>query len=217
MKSKIIPSSRVPFAAALLLAACLWIPGRLAAQEHSDYAFGADLSFLKQMEDRGTRFKDAGVEKPGLQIFRDHGYNWIRLRLCVEPVANGLPNDLAYTLAMAKQARALGFKFFLTFHYANGWADPRNEPTPRAWRDLAPDALVEQVFMYTSNAIAAFRDAGVMPDMVGIGNEVSNGFFMPTGQIAGELGHVRRAPLRGHQRRGRGARQQPPPENPDPR
>ena len=135
MKSKIIPSTRAQFAAALLLAACLGIPGRMAAQEHSDYAFGADLSFLKQMEDRGTKFKDAGVEKPGLQIFRDHGYNWIRLRICVEPVSGGLPNDLAYTLAMAKQARALGFKFFLTFHYANDWADPRNDPTPRAWRE----------------------------------------------------------------------------------
>ena len=183
MKSKIIPSTRAQFAAALLLAACLGIPGRLLAQEHSDYAFGADLSFLKQMEDRGIKFKDAGVEKPGLQIFRDHGYNWIRLRICVEPVSGGLPNDLAYTLAMAKQARALGFKFFLTFHYANDWADPRNEPTPRAWRDLSPDALVEQVFIYTSNTIAAFRDAGVMPDMVGIGNEVSNGFFMPQGKL----------------------------------
>lgn len=155
----------------------------LRAQEHSDYAFGADLSYLKQLEDGGTKFKDAGVAKPGLQIFRDHGYNWVRLRICVEPVSRGLPNDLAYTLALAKDIRALGFKFFLTFHYANGWADPRNEPTPAAWNTLAPDALVEQVFTYTRDTIAAFREAGLMPDMVGIGNEVSNGFFMPVGKL----------------------------------
>jgi arabinogalactan endo-1,4-beta-galactosidase len=73
MKIKIFPSTCARFAAALLLAVCVWIPGRLLAQEHSDYAFGADVSFLKQMEDRGIKFKDAGVEKPGLQIFRDHG------------------------------------------------------------------------------------------------------------------------------------------------
>ncbi len=155
----------------------------IRAQEHSDYAFGADLSFLKQQEDGGVKFKDGGVERPGLQIFRDHGYNWIRLRICVEPVGRGLPNDLAYTLAMAKSARALGFKFFLTFHYSNDWADPRNEPTPVAWRGLGPEALIEQVFAYTRDTIAAFRDAGLMPDMVGVGNEITNGFCMPVGKL----------------------------------
>ncbi|MBZ5623872.1 MAG: glycosyl hydrolase 53 family protein [Acidobacteriia bacterium] len=45
----------------------------------ADYAVGADLSFLKQAEDRGTVFKDNNEGKPGLQIFKDHGYNWIRL------------------------------------------------------------------------------------------------------------------------------------------
>jgi arabinogalactan endo-1,4-beta-galactosidase len=134
MKSKFIPSTRAQIVTVFLLAVCFWIPERLVAQEHTDYAFGADVSFLKQMEDRGTKFKDGGVEKPGLQILRDHGYNWIRLRICVEPVGAGLPNDLAYTLAMAKQARALGFKFFLTFHYANDWADPRNDHAPRLAR-----------------------------------------------------------------------------------
>ena len=86
------------------LVGLLLLAGGARAQEHTDYAFGADVSFLKQQEDRGVKFKDAGVEKPGLQILRDHGYNWIRLRLCVEPVTRGLPNDLAYTLALAKEA-----------------------------------------------------------------------------------------------------------------
>lgn len=42
------------------------------------YAIGADLSFLKSAEDSGIRFKDGGVVKPGLDIFRDHGYDWSR-------------------------------------------------------------------------------------------------------------------------------------------
>ena len=65
----------------------------------SEFAFGADLSFLKQAEDRGTVFKDGTNALPGLQIFSNHGYNWIRLRLFVEPVGGNLPNDLPYTLA----------------------------------------------------------------------------------------------------------------------
>src|SRR5450432_2072115 len=52
-----------------------------AGARAADYAVGADLSFLKQNEDRGIVFKDNGETKPGLQIFKDHGYNWIRLRL----------------------------------------------------------------------------------------------------------------------------------------
>ena len=35
----------------------------------------------------------AGQPRPGLQIFKDHGYNWIRLRLFHTP--QELPNDLA--------------------------------------------------------------------------------------------------------------------------
>src|SRR5215475_13801905 len=71
----------------------------------SEFAFGADLLFLKQAEDRGRTFKDGTNAMPGLQIFKNHGYKWIRLRVFVEPVSNNLPNNLAYTLAMAQDAK----------------------------------------------------------------------------------------------------------------
>jgi arabinogalactan endo-1,4-beta-galactosidase len=80
----------------------------------ADYAIGADLSFLKQAEARGTVFKDGGANKRGLQIFKDHGYNWVRLRLFHSPT--NLPNNLDYTLAFARQAHDLQFKFLLNFH-----------------------------------------------------------------------------------------------------
>src|SRR5437763_14962680 len=103
---------RKSFGFALIAALAL----QCGAARAADYAIGADLSFLKQAEDKGTVFKDNGKAKPGLQIFRDHGYNWIRLRLFHTPTA--LPNDLAYTIAMAQQARKLGFKFLLNYHYS---------------------------------------------------------------------------------------------------
>jgi hypothetical protein len=34
----------------------------------ADYAVGADLSFLKQAEDRGAVFKDEGEARPALRI-----------------------------------------------------------------------------------------------------------------------------------------------------
>src|SRR5262245_47954434 len=73
-----------------------------------DFATGMDVSFAKQAEDRGAVFKDNGVAKPALQIFREHGYNWVRLRLFHSPT--NLPNNLEYTIASAKEAKKLGFK-----------------------------------------------------------------------------------------------------------
>ena len=72
----------------MLVLGCWCFPVRA-----SEFAFGADLSFLKQAE-VGQVFKDGTNTLPGLQIFKNHGYNWIRLRIFVEPVSNNLPNDL---------------------------------------------------------------------------------------------------------------------------
>jgi arabinogalactan endo-1,4-beta-galactosidase len=145
------------------------------------YAVGADLSFLKSAEDRGVQFKDGGVVRPGLDIFRDHGYDWIRLRLFHSP--DRLPNDLPYTIELARQARARGYRFLLDYHYADSWADPGQQWAPAAWDTTDIEVLVDSVFEYTRATIAAFREAGVMPDMVQIGNEVRNGMIWPLGRL----------------------------------
>lgn len=145
------------------------------------YAVGADLSFLKMEEDSGMVFKDEGVAKPGLEIFSDHGYNWIRLRLFHSP--DRLPNDLEYTIELAKEAQEYGFKFLLDYHYADSWADPGKQPIPETWKGLSVDVLADSVYRYTKNTIEAFRKAGVMPEMVQIGNEIRNGMLWPTGKL----------------------------------
>jgi arabinogalactan endo-1,4-beta-galactosidase len=147
----------------------------------SDYAIGADVSFLKQAEERGTAFKDNGEAKPGLQIFKDHGYNWIRLRLFHTPTR--LPNNLDYTLALAKEARKLGFKFLLDFHYSDTWADPAKQFIPKAWEEKSHEQLVQAVFEYTRDTLATFRAAGALPDMVQPGNEIIHGMLWPDGKL----------------------------------
>jgi arabinogalactan endo-1,4-beta-galactosidase len=168
---------------ATILTAILFVSAAENLSRASDFAFGADLSFLKQAEDGGKVFKDGTNALPGLQIFKNHGYNWIRLRIFVEPVGGGLPNNLAYTLAEAQAAKELGYKFLLDFHYANSWADPGKQPTPEAWVDLSHKARVQKVFEYTRDTIAAFRDAGVLPDMVEVGNEITHGMLWPDGKL----------------------------------
>lgn len=185
-----LPSSTFHFAPrAIIRAACIVFliaaPPGVRAAGAATYAIGADVSFLAQAEANGTVFKDDGVAKPGLEILKDHGYNWIRLRLFHTPANSPtpLPNDLAYTIALAQQARALGFKFLLDFHYSDTWADPGKQFTPAAWKDLTHEQLVEAVFTYTRDTIAAFREAGVMPDMVQNGNEITNGMLWPDGKL----------------------------------
>ena len=121
---------------------------------------GADVSYLRQMESRGVVFKDAGVAEPGLQILKNHGYTWIRLRVMVDPIS--LPNNLDYTIALAKDAKARGFKFLLDFHYSDDWADPGHQWVPRAWAKMSHAELVNATFVYTRDTIKAFRKAGVL-------------------------------------------------------
>jgi arabinogalactan endo-1,4-beta-galactosidase len=146
-----------------------------------EFAIGADVSFLAQAEQQGVVFKDGNQAQPGLQILKNHGYNWIRVRLFHTPM--NLPNNLQYTIALAKQAKSLGFKFLLDYHYADDWADPGKQPIPKAWQGESHPHLVTAVFEYTRDSIAAFREAGVLPDMVQVGNEITHGMLWPDGKL----------------------------------
>jgi arabinogalactan endo-1,4-beta-galactosidase len=145
---------------------------------------GADVSFLRQMESRGVVFQDAGVAEPGLQILKNHGYTWVRLRVMVDPIS--LPNSLDYTIALARDAKAHGFKLLLDLHYSDDWADPQHQTVPRAWAKMSHAQLQQQVFTYTRDTIKAFRKQHVMPDMVQVGNEVTVGMMWPDGRLPAE-------------------------------
>lgn len=147
----------------------------------SGFAIGADLSFLAHAEQAGTVFKDHGRPAPGLRLLRDRGYNWIRLRLFHSPTT--LPNDLRSTISTAAAARSMGYRFLLNLHYSDTWADPAHQEMPRAWRGMSHEQLTAAVLDYTRATIAAFRDAGAMPDMVQVGNEVCSGMLWPDGRL----------------------------------
>lgn len=149
------------------------------------YAIGADVSYLAKCERNGMVFKENGQPKDVLAILREHQYNWVRLRIFHDPSASPdkLPNDLNYTLALAKRAKAQGFHLLLDLHYSDSWADPDKQITPVAWKNLKHRQLVEQVFSYTRDTIAAFAREGVMPDMVQVGNEITHGMLWPDGKL----------------------------------
>lgn len=149
---------------------------------------GADISWAQQQEDRGAVFSDHGVTNDVLKILRDNKFNWIRLRLFVDPTAtNGYSRqgycDLEHTLAMARRVKAAGMKFLLDFHYSDTWADPGKQFEPASWARFKGSALEAQVYKYSNEVIKRFMDAGVTPDMVQIGNEINHGMIWPQGKI----------------------------------
>ena len=146
-----------------------------------EFMVGADLSFLKEAEDAGFEFKENNKVTSGLEIFKSHGYNWVRLRLFHNPT--DLPNNLAYTIDAAQKAKEKGFKLLLNFHYSDTWADPSRQNIPKAWLGKTAKALELALQVYTEEVLTAFKAAAVYPDMVQIGNEISHGMLWPQGSL----------------------------------
>ena len=143
---------------------------------------GADLSLLSFIEENGVQYREAGQPKSALMIFKDHGCNYVRLRLFVHPDGTeGQVNTLEYTLSLAKRIKQAGLRLLLDFHYSDGWADPGHQNIPGEWKELSHEALVKQVFDYTKDTLAAFQRADCLPDMVEVGNEITNGMMWPAG------------------------------------
>lgn len=150
---------------------------------------GADISFLPQLEARGIKFSDQGVQKDAIQILKDHGFNYIRLRIFNNPAADSgySPGkgfcDLQHTLVMAKRVKAAGLRFLLDFHYSDYWADPGKQFKPAAWREKDFPALRDSVYDFTRRVMQALKEQGTLPDMVQVGNEINHGMIWPEGRI----------------------------------
>ena len=151
---------------------------------------GADISFLPELEARGMKFTDKGVEQDAVQILKEHGFNFVRLRIFNNPAADSgySPGkgfcDLTHTLAMAKRVKAAGMKLLLDFHYSDYWADPGHQYAPAAWKGLGVEALQQEVYTYTRSVMQALKDQGTVPDMVQTGNEINHGIIWPQGNVA---------------------------------
>lgn len=151
----------------------------------ADFWIGADISSLPQVEAGGAVFKDLDG-KPGdlLAILKAHGVTDVRLRIWNQPRSGYC--GLEQTLAMAKRVKAAGLGLLLDFHYADAWADPRQQPKPRAWKDLHGAELENALYSYTHDVIAALDHQQTPPEMVQTGNEITNGFLWDDGRLGGD-------------------------------
>lgn len=155
---------------------------------------GADISILADMEKSGAGYYENGVKKDALQILKNNGVNYVRLRLWQDPYDDqgnsygAGTNDLNTTIALAKRAKNLGLKVLLDFHYSDFWVDPGKQNLPKAWENYSFEQLDAALYGYTKSVLTEMKNNGVYPDMVQIGNELNSGMLWPYGKSWGEGG-----------------------------
>jgi len=141
---------------------------------------GADISSLKKSEDLGGIYKDAsGTPLDALQILKDQGLNYARLRVWLDP-ADGY-HDKAEILEMAVRLKKLGIKYLVDFHYSDNWADPGKQIKPAAWEDYDFEQLKQALYDHTFDVCNSLAAQGTPPDMVQVGNEINAGMLWPDG------------------------------------
>ena len=159
-------------AAWLLMLCSLALPNAVHA---GPFYFGADLSYVNEMEDCGAHYRDAGVVTDPFVIFKNHGTNLVRVRLWNDPTWTRYSNlaDVEKTIA---RARAQGMSVLLDFHYSDTWADGDKQIAPKAWANITDtDALSKALYSYTFDTLRALDAKGLAPEMVQVGNEINPG------------------------------------------
>ncbi len=152
---------------------------------------GGDISLLKQYVDAGAVYKDKdGTTVEPLSFFAQQGWNTMRLRLFVDPskasaddIKEGVIQDLPYVIALGKQIKDAGFRLMLDFHYSDTWTDPGQHSTPSAWSSLTVAQITTKLYDYTKDCLQQLKAAGVTPDFIQTGNEITYGMLWPTAHI----------------------------------
>ncbi|UIJ45024.1 arabinogalactan endo-1,4-beta-galactosidase [Sphingomonas cannabina] len=154
------------------------------------YMLGADITWIAEDEAAGARYFVGGVQRDPIAILKDAGFNWIRLRMFVDP-ARGYSarapdrawGGLARTVELGRRVKAADMGLALSFHFSDTWADPEHQGVPAAWRGLDLGGLAGAVEAHVRDSLRAMRAGGAPVDMAVIGNEISFGMLWPQGRV----------------------------------
>ncbi len=153
---------------------------------NAQFANGADVGWLSQMENSGYVFKDnSGVQRNCLEILKEKGINSLRFRVWVNP-SGGYCNkkDVSH---MAYIADSMGFNILIDFHLSDTWADPGHQTKPAAWSNDSFSQLQKDVYNHVYSVLDTLKSIGVVPKWVQIGNEVGNGMLWPDGKAPSNM------------------------------
>lgn len=144
---------------------------------------------LPEIEKAGGAYRnDAGEPADAIKLFKDHGINLFRVRLFVEPSKDfnkvwGATQDLPMVRTLAKRIKDAGGLLLLDLHYSDTWADGVKQQKPKSWEGKSFAELEQTMHDYTAGVLADLNQAGVMPDMVAVGNEIAGGIVYPEGKV----------------------------------
>ncbi len=150
---------------------------------------GVDISTLLELEKLHTKYYDNGICGDLVNILAAHGVDGVRIRLWNSPFDSdgiaygGGSDDLITVIEIAKRCKAARMSFFLDLHYSDFWADAGKQTKPKAWKDYSMSKLCDAVKRYTISVLEYLEAAGVCPDMVQPGNEITNGLLWPEGKF----------------------------------
>src|SRR5450432_24953 len=153
------------------------------------FYIGSDVSLVPFFASQNAVYKAsaASAAQPADQIVYYAGDNIFRVRLFVNPNTNynatqGAIQTTASDIAFIQTLKANdpNAAIELDLHYSDTWADPRHQAKPAAWLNDSQAQLATDVHDYTLNTLTAFKNAGVMPDIVQVGNEINSGFIFGT-------------------------------------
>ena len=150
---------------------------------------GIDVStYLEELE-HGAKYYDGDIEIDPLDAFIKNGVDWMRIRIWNDPYSpEGNPYlagtcDLDYYVKLATLAKSKGYKILMDLHYSDFWADPGKQFIPKAWRDFSIEEMEKAVYDFTNNCLRVAQENNVCPEMIQIGNEITNGMLWPLGKI----------------------------------
>jgi len=150
------------------------------------FAKGADISWLSQMESEGRKFYNAaGIEQDCMLVLKNLGMNTVRLRVWVDP-ANGW-NNKADVIAKAIRAKNLGMRIMINFHYSDTWADPGHQTKPAAWTSQDIDNLKTLLSSHTIEVLNDLKLNNITPGWVQVGNETNDGMLWPEGKASANM------------------------------
>ena len=158
-----------------------------------NFYFGADLSYVNEMEDCGVVYKENGTPKDPYQIFAGNGCNLVRLRLWHTPAwydnlnSGNRYSDFQDVRKSILRAKAAGMDVLLDFHLSDNWADPGKQRVPAAWESVVDNlpVLKDSLYNYISQTLLALDADGLLPEMVQIGNETNKGILLSTADDTG--------------------------------
>ena len=137
------------------------------------------------------KFYQDGVSGDLVDILAKNGVNAARFRLWLDPYSKagepygGGTCDLNCVIRHCKTRKgtwhALSAGFALQrFLVRSGSAALRQ----KAWAGLNETELVEHIYTYTRETLHSLKAAGLQPDMVQVGNEITNGMLWPLARLS---------------------------------